>query len=390
MHLAHYPDTPRAMRLFPSRALQRLVLRHALACSSLGLDVGAVHGEDDTTVSRWLAERAGVLPTALADDLERIDQLTTDRGASVLIESGARAGVDVCGLGLDPLEVAVHAFLDHGDVFEAAHCRQVVAALKGTTEFSGRSVVAARAPTVAELQQLEAQMGQHFEARARSPHCRVATGRDGERVVFTIARGALVRADEALEGGVMVVRDSAMPVYMTERTLRYRPQRRDVVVYDSASGQLRIRAGDAASVQAYRRAFGNLLHGDAEWFGNDPVVSLEPLVRLGRAIEEPTPGLAEVRVVGLIVRYPHGDRGTVAIDSDDIWPFLENRMRSTIADGELLEASFRIFRPGIAASTLVRARVPNIVKYGKLDDTLFRPYLEARGILAGAASRVDA
>lgn len=390
MHLAHYPDTPRAMRLFPSRALQRLVLRHALACSTLGLDVGAVQGADDTAVTRWLAERAGVLPAALSDDLERIDQLTSDRGASALIESGARAGVDVCGLGLDPLEAAVHAFLDHGDVFEAAHCRQVVAALRGTTEFAGRAAAEARTPTLAGMQALEAQIGQHFEARARSPHCRIATGRDGDRIVFTVARGALVRADEALDGDVMVVRDSAMPVYLTERTLRYRPQRRDVVVYDSASGQIRIRATDAASVQAYRRAFGHLLHGDAEWFGNDPVVSLEPLVRLGRAIEEPTPGLAEVRVVGLIVRYPHGDRGTVAIDSDDIWPFLESRMRSSIADGELLEASFRIYRPGIAASTLVRARVPNIVRYGKLDDSVFRPYLEARGILAGPASRVYA
>ena len=390
MQLAHYPDTARAMRLFPSRALQRLVLRHASACSTLGLDLGAVRGEDDTTVSRWLAERAGVLPAALSDDLERIDELTSDRGASALIESGARAGVDVSGLGLDPLEVAVHAFLDHGDVFEAAHCRQVVAALRGTTEFGGRGGVAARTPTLAGVQALEAQMGQHFEARARSPHGRGATGRDGERVVFTIARGALIRADEALEGGVMVVRDSAMPVYMTEHTLRYRPQRRDVVVYDSASGQLRVRAGDAASVQAYRRAFGHLLHGDVDWFGNDPVVSLEPLVRLGRAIEEPTPGLADVRVVGLIVRYLHGDRGTVAIDSDDIWAFLNNRMRSSIAEGELLEASFRIYRPGIAASTLVRARVPNIVKYGKLDDTVFRPYLEARGILAGATGRAEA
>ena len=390
MQLAHYPDTPRAMRLFPSRALQRLVLRHALACSMLGLDIGAVRGEDDTTVSRWLAERAGVLPAALSDDLERIDELASDRGASTLIESGARAGVDVCGLGLDPLEVAVHAFLDHGDVFEAAHCRLVVAALRGTTEFGGRTGVPATTPTLAGMQALEAQMGRHFESRARSPHCRIATGRDGDRFVFTVARGALVRADEALEGCAPAVRDAGLAVYFTEHTLRYRPQRRDVVVYDSTSGQLRIRAGDAASVQAYRRAFGHLLHGDSKWFGNGTVVSLEPLVRLGRGVEEPTPGLAQVRVVGLIVRYPHGDRGTVAIDSDDIWPFLNSRMRSSIADGELLEATFRIYRPGIAASTLVRARVPNIVKYGKLDDTVFRPYLEARGILAGGPSRGQA
>ena len=388
MQLAHYADTPRALRLFPSHTLQRLVLRHSLACSMLGLDLAAVRGENDSTVSRWLAERAGVLPAALSDDLERIDELTTDRGASALIASGKRAGVDVCGLGLDPVEVAARSFLDHGEVFESAHCRLVVGALRGTTEFVGRQGIAAPTPNLAGMQALELHMGHHFEARGRSPHCRVAMGRDGERIVFTIARGDLVRTDEALEGGPMVVRDSAVPVYMTERTLRYRPQRRDVVVYDGRTDQLRVRAGDAASVRAYRRSFGDLLHGDSAWFGDDDVVNLEPLVRLGRAIEEPTPGLSAVRVVGLLVRYTQGNVGTVAIDSDDIWPFLEQRVGSALVEGELLEAKFRLFHPGNPDGNLVWARMPNRLGYRKFDDALFRPYLEARGILAGGVQEV--
>lgn len=388
MRLASYPDIPRAMRLFPSHALQRLVLCHSKACATLGLDLAAVDGEDDGTVTEWLARRAGVLPGDLSDDLERIDELTTDRGAALLLEAGTRAGVDVRALGMDPLEVAVRAFLDHRDVFEAAYGRQLVSALKGTTEFIGRARCPAGVPELADLQALEALLGQHFEARARSAHCRISMGRDGARLVFTIAHGALVRADETLDEGVMVVRDSAAPVYLTERSLRYRPQRRDVVVYDADVGQLRIRAGDAPSLHAYRHGFGTLLHRDADWFGTEPIVSLEPLVRLGQAVEAPTRGLAEVRLVGLIVRYTHGTGGTVAINSDDIWPFLAARMRGDLGDGELLEAVFHMHRPGVAAPTRVKVRAPNRVEYGKVDDTVFRPFLEARGFLAAAGPGV--
>lgn len=390
MRLASYPNTPRAIRLFPSRALQSLVLRHGSACEMLGLNLADVHGEDDGAVTEWLARRAGVLPAALSDDLERIEELTTDAGAALLMEAGSRSGVDVCALGLDPLEVAVRAFLEHHEVFEAAYGRQLVAALKGTSEFVGR---ARRAPghlEMTHLHALEAQLGQHFEARARSAHCRISMGRDGARLVFTIAHGALVRADEALDGAAMVVRDSAAPTYLTERSLRYRPQRRDVVVYDTDLGQLRIRAGDAPSLHAYRRSFGTLLHQDADWFGTEPIVSLEPLVRLGQAVEAPTRGLAEVRLVGLVVRYSVGERGTVAIDSDYIWPFLANRMRGELADGELLEAIFHMRRPGVAAPTRVKVRAPNRVEYGKVDDTVFRPFLEARGFLAAAGQRATA
>lgn len=389
MRLASYPDTPRAIRLFPSHALQRLVLRHAAACETRGLDLAGVEGEDDGTVTEWLVQCAGVLPAALSDDLERIDELTTDGGAALLMEAGARSGVDVCALGLDPLEVAVRAFLDHREVFEAAYARQLVAALKGTTEFLGRARRDPGRPEMTHIHVLEAQLGQHFEARARSAHCRVSMGRDGARLVFTVAHGALVRADEALDGAATVVRDSAAPVYLTERPLRYRPQRRDVVIYDTEAGQLRIRAGDAASLHAYRRNFGTLLHRDADWFGTEPIVSLEPLVRLGQAVEAPTRGLAAVRLVGLVVRYTLGERGTVAIDSDDIWPFLAARMRGELADGELLEAIFHMYRPGISAPTRVCLRAPNRVEYGKVDDTVFRPFLEARGFLAAAGPRAS-
>ncbi len=386
MPLSPYAHAHRAIRLFPSLALQRLVRQHAQACAATGLDVDAIEGKDDVLVHRWLHDRVGILPAGLAEDLERIDQLADDRGAATLLEVGATTGTETRGLGLDPLEVAVRTFLDHPALFERAHGRRLVETLRGTTEFIGRTPGTAGLLDLVAIQALEARLGRQFEARARSAHCRVTVGRDGDRLVFTIAHGALVRADEALDSGPMMVRECEGPVYLAESSLRYRPQRRDVVVYDATAGRLRIRAGDAPTLHAYRRGFGELLFGDGDWFGDDAIVSLEPLVRLGAAIEAPTPGLREVRLVGLILRHA-APVGKMALDSDEIWPYLQSRLVGGLDDAELIEASFRVFPIGSGGVATIKIRTPNRVEYGRMADELFRPFLEARGLLARACTR---
>jgi hypothetical protein len=383
MPLAAYADTPRALRLFPSHALQRLVARHSAACVDAGLHLDALHGADDGTVSRWLHARGGMLPAALADDLERIDELADDRGASSLIEAAERLGGDARALGLDPLEVAVRSFLDHPRLFERAHSRRVLETLRGATEFAGRRAGPPRAVDLAAIQAVEVSLGRQFDARSRSRHCQITVGRDGDRHVFTVAHGALVRVDEALDERPMVVSEAPGPVYFSGRAVRYRPQRRDVVVYEEGAGRLRIRAGDAPTLRAYRASFGELLFDDAGWFGDDPIVTLEPLVRLGAAVEMPTPGLREVRLVGLIVR--HRDPvGKMALDSDELWPYLRARMVGGLDDAELVEADLRVFPVGASSGAIVKVRAPNRVEYGRIPDDLVRPYLEQRGFLARA------
>ncbi len=385
MSIAPYAALPRAIRLFPSRSLLRLVLRHGAACVALGLDVAAIDGGDDVLVRRWLDDRAGLLPAALADDLERIEELAHERGATALQDAARRTGADVRGLGLDPVEVAVRTFLDHPAVFESAHGRHLVRTLRGTTEFNGRRAGCPLAGDPAALNALEATLGHHFDARARSAHCRIIRSRDEDRHIFEIAHGALVRADEALDGGPLLLRDSAMPVYLAESSLRYRPQRRDVVVYEALAGRLRVRAGDAATLHAYRTAFGELLFGDAEWFGTEPIVSLEPLIRLGQAVEEPTAGLREVRLVGLVLRHEAPD-GKMALDSDEIWPYLNAKLLGGLQGTELLEACFRVYPIGSEKPANIKVRAPNRVEYGRMADELFRPFLEARGFLARAGA----
>lgn len=383
MQLAAYGDVPRTLRLFPSHALQRLLARHARDCAELGLRLDGLAAEDDAVVHAWLRARSSLLPLGLAVDLERIDDLATNRGAAALIEAARRAGADFRSLGLDALEVSARAFLDNRQVFEAAHGRHVIGTLRGTTEFMGQRARPAARFDDARVHALEGDLGRQFDARARSAHCRITVGAHEHRLVFTVAHGAMMHADEALDERPTLVVDGDGPDYLTDRAVRYRPLRRDVVVYDADAGLLRIRASDAPTIRAYRRAFGELLTGDAEWFGTGPIVSLEPLSQLGREVEVPTPGLREVRVVGLVLE--HGDpAGKMALDSDEIWPYLAGNVVHGLANAHIHSVTFRIFAEGSSKAGNVTLRVPNKVDFDRLPDELVRPFLEQRGLLARA------
>ncbi len=388
MRLSAFADTARSIRLFPSSSLLQLVLRHRADCEEEGLDVDALDRHDDPSVQRWLQGCAGMLPAGLADDLERIHEVADDRGATALLDAVRRSGTDARRLGMDPLEVAVTALLDHRVLFDEVHAKRIVETLRGTTEFVGRQSGPGLTPGAAELQELEARLGRQFDARSRSAHCRVGVCQDGDRMIFTIAHGALYRADEALETALpsafspILAGERPMPVYLAERAVRYRPQRRDIVVYEANAGRLRLRAGEAATLHAYRQAFGELLFADPEWFGTEPIVSLQPLVLRGKAVEVPTPGIREIRLVGLIIRRT---KGKVALDSEELWPFLHECLIGALERGQPLEATFRVYLVGSEDTPFrVKVRAPNYVFCDRRADALVRPWLEARGFLAQA------
>lgn len=382
MPLDAYPDLPRTIGIFPSRALHRLLLRHRAACEAAGLAGDALASGDDATVLRWL-QGLGRLPAELADDLARIGELADDRGVASLLKLAPHMGAEPHRLGLDPLDFAVNALLDHRELFDDAHGRRMLEELRATTEFAGKHAEILSAVAPDRLRQLEAHLGPQFDARLWSDHCRVTAVRSADKLIFTVAHGDLIRVDEALDAPPHDLRVDAGPVYHSERTVRYRPQRRDVVVYEGRAGRLRVRASDATTIEAYRRSFGRLLFNDGDWFGTEPIVSLQPLIRLGRAVERPTAGLQSVCLVGLII-WEAATGVTHALDADELWPCVDRLGPRGLGGIELIEATLRVRAIGDDTVFRVKLRAPGDVEYRRLSGDLIRPYLEARGFLATA------
>jgi hypothetical protein len=76
----------------------------------------------------------------------------------------------------------------------------------------------------------------------------------------------------------------------------------------------------------------------------------------------------------------------MALDAEELWPYLQSRLVGGLADAELIEASFRVFPVGCETGANVKVRTPNRVEYGRIDDDLVRPFLEQRGFLARAGN----
>lgn len=382
MPLAAYPDLPRTLQIVPSAALRRLLLRHAAACAAAGLDIEAVLAGDDGSVQRWL-QGAGRLPWPLAEDLARVGELADDRGVASLLKLAPHMGAEPRRLGLDPLDFAVNALLDHRELFEDAHGRRMLEELRATTEFAGRQEEILGPVAPQRVRQLEAHLGHQFDARLWSDHCRVTAVLSADKLIFTVAHGDLIRVDEALDAPPEGLGVDPGPVYHAERTVRYRPQRRDVVVYEGKAGRLRVRARDATTIEAYRRSFGRLLFNDGDWFGVEPIVSLQPLVRLGRGVERPTAGLQSVCLVGLII-WEAATGVTHALEADELWPSVDRLGPRGLGGIELIEATLRVRAIGDDSVFRVKLRAPGDVEYRRLSGDLIRPYLEARGFLATA------
>ncbi len=382
MPLAAYPDLPRTIRIFSAPALHRLLLRHRVACESAGLDVNALAAEDDAAVQRWL-RGAGRLPWGLAEDLARVGELADDRGVASLLKLAPHIGAEPHWLGLDPLDFAVNALLDHPELFDDAHGRRMLEELRATTEFAGRQAEILNPVALDRVRQLEAELGREFGARLWSDHCRVSAVRSSDKLIFTVAHGDLMRVDEALDAPPHDLGVDDGPVYHGERTVRYRPQRRDVVVYEGKAGRLRVRATDATAIEAYRRSFGRLLFNDGDWFGTEPIVSLQPLLRLGRAVERPTAGLQSVCLVGLII-WEAATGVTHALEADELWSSVDRLGPRGLGGIELIEATLRVRAIGDDTVFRVKLRAPGDVEYRRLSGDLIRPYLEARGFLATA------
>ena len=374
-----HPDLPRTLCLFPAPALRRLLRRHREACEATGLDIDR---SDEGTVRRWLRGLTDRLPAELADDLGRIGELADDRGVTSLLKLARHLGTaEPRQLGLDPLEVALNAFLDHRELFDDAHARVMLEELRATTEFAASKPELLGSPPPETVRQLEAHLGREFDARLWSDHCRITAVRSSDKLIFIIAHGDLMRVDEALDVPGELCADGV--VSDAERTVRYRPLRRDVVVYEGKAGRLRVRAGDAASTDDYRRGFGRLLFNDGDWFGIEPIVSLQPLIRLGRAVERPTAGLESVSLVGLIIR--EAASGVIhALEADELWPSVDRLGPRGLGGIELIEATLRVRAIGDDTVYRVKLRAPGDVEYRRLSGDMIRPYLEARGFLATA------
>jgi hypothetical protein len=123
-------------------------------------------------------------------------------------------------------------------------------------------------PDEATRRDWEKKMDEWFEKKKRGSGCRVFIyPRDGE-CWFMVRHGEPCRREGSLDQG-------------EPGSVFYRPQQHDVLIYDTAGGELRVHAGTQGVRELYRKTFGLYVFGDENFFPGDGKYTLDPLIKDG-------------------------------------------------------------------------------------------------------------
>ncbi len=371
------------IRLTPKDLFRRLLLHHAEACRAGGLDPTDLRDDEASNQALWhlLACGSRGLPEELVEALHLVDDLADEAGHDALLTESNGQAIDG-GLGhLDPRALALKAWLDHRDVFLRAHRRRFNGIASRFREFTGREPARITMPDQEKVARLQGIFGEGFARRRRSSHCRIHVYSEGECVCFLVSHGRPVRSDEALEEPASL---GEGPLLLRESWVAYRPQKHDLVVYDNRVARLKVNASDAATIRLYCEGFGEVLFGDRGWFVPGTVVSLGPLVELGRDALRPVPGIRSVELAAVMVRLDDDLHTTLSVGARDVFAVLQRYSPVELTDGRLTWAKLKIRYACGGRARKVEIRPPNQVEYDRRKhDLVTREFLEERGFLSG-------
>lgn len=358
--LQHLPDT-----LF-----RRLMDAHASGLAAAGIDTASAD-----PLGLWAARDQ--LPASLVDTIHRIHDMSDDAGYDQLL-SAAGGPLFVADSGdLPTVALAARTLLDRPDLFNRAHGRRFVEALRKFREFPGR-LVAEPSLDDSALERAQRRFAAFFGRRGRSNLCRIRPWSESHTRNFMVSHGRTIRTDDAIHeiGGVC-----------SETTLAWRPQQHDLVVFDERTGRLRVSAPDAHILREYVAGFGELLFGDEGWFGDGAVVSLAPLTQSRADVLRPSRGILGVRLVELEVGTRSDHCATITVKGEDVFRVLDEVRLDPAAHGPLLQAKLRLRIQSDGRWRTVSVGVPDRVTGDwRRDRGVVRRYLEERGFLAGPPS----
>lgn len=166
--------------------------------------------------------------------------------------------------------------------------------------------------------------------------------------------------------------------------MHFRPPKDDVVVYAPKRDEIRVHAGTKGEKELYRRAFGQQLFGDADYFSERMAYSLEVLREDCAAVLDPRglPGVSRIVLREVRLVWGHKKREYMVRGGMDIHGAARARGREAIPEyGTIERAGFDFYFTGQKKVRRVEVRLPNTVKMGRgCDPRVIHEWLSARNI----------
>ena len=313
-------------------------------------------------------------PKDLVDALFLVNEMSTDENMDLLLQEAETNSLSLDGK-LDPTaaDVAVQIFLQDRQLLERKHAEQYLTRPRVFEYFQtqARPIPTFKEPSWVTLLALEIDLDDWFEKKKRGRGSRVFVYPKGDSIWFLVRHGDPFRREGSLDGDQM-------------SSVFYRPEKHDVLVYESAAGELRMNACNKGEKEIYRKEFGRHVFGNEDFFPGTGKYTLEPLRRDGAVsiVCTDVDGMDLVRLKEVQFLWGGPEREIEIRRANDLFAALAGGGRSMQATAPILRASFQVKFTDAKSPRIVTIRPSNIAQYTRDGDAdVVEDWLQKRGFI---------
>lgn len=301
-------------------------------------------------------------PVELADALHHVNELSTPEGMDELLTAAEEDDIELdVGDDPSPADVALQMWLKDRDVLEQRHAEHQlfrarsfeysIGKTKGPTKF--------KAPSAKTIKAMEAAMDSWFVKKKRGPHSRVFVfPKDGE-VWFSVRHGEPMDRRGVIKEG-------------ESKTTLDRPEKFDVVVYNTQRDEIRINAASKGEKALYLLEFGRYLFGDKDYFAMNGKYTLEPLRELGEdslACDD-IPGIEWIRLREVHYFWGGSQKEIEVRKATDFFEALKGRNGSIPQKASIFKAKFEVKFGNSKTTRSVTVSTPDRAQYSRDEDSV--------------------
>lgn len=313
-------------------------------------------------------------PKELLNALFFVHEMSTQESMDVLLEEAENNGL-VLDERPDPTaaDVAVEVYLKDHRLLERKHAERYLIRPRSFEYYQTEvpPIPSFKQPSPQTLTALEHDLDDWFEKKKRGRGSRVFVYPKGDSIWFLVRHGDPFRREGSLDG------DRTSSVF-------YRPEKHDVLVYETALGEIRMNACSKGEKDTYRREFGRHLLGDENFFPGVAKYTLEPLRMLGPAsiVCTDVEGMDWVRLKEVQFSWAGVESEIEIRKANDVFAAIEGRGLRMPSKARILRASFQVKFKDSRTPRTVTIRPSNIAQYTRDSDAdVMEEWLLKRGFI---------
>lgn len=352
-----------------------------------GFDLAATSTADMPLdkIAHILMKPDASVPEEMVNALYFVHETASNEGMEDLLQRAEAAGIDIDDdHEVTVADVSVQIWLAQPMLLQRQHAETVALKRSNFMYFAGSAPEkpAAVISTVPEpdANAVQDQMDNWFEAKRRGRGCRIFAFPRGEKIWLLVRHGMPMRREgkhqEDGESGIAF----------------YRPQKHDVLIYDSGSDEIAVNAETKGERELYLKTFGLVLFGNEDYFDRSERYTLDPLREHGPGAlaHEDIEGLAGVRLVEFGRRWPGKIAELEIRKSEDLFKSYGENWEKRLSGGSFTHATLKFAFDGTKRERSVTIRPANIAKYERESDAeLIESWLKARGFWSIPAAAAD-